>query len=130
VQLDAEQAKLSNQFNEVEIAERALRRCGGKGAFSGKQKSARAAGKASKTGEKHKTRNGRQALCVTTTPTGTEVWCCTRDEGGPLEVGNQVQASNRCKLRPSRAAVVSVAETSERDSGRYDPKRRAQANRR
>src|SRR5215471_14758405 len=60
----SEQAKLSNQFNEVEIAERALRRFGGKGAFSGKQRSVRAAGKASKTGEKHKTRNDRQALRV------------------------------------------------------------------
>ena len=64
MQLDAEQAKLSNQFNEVEIAERALRRFGGKGAFSGKQRSVRAAGNASKTGEKHKTRNDRQALRV------------------------------------------------------------------
>jgi len=70
-------------------------------------------------------RKRRQASCVTNTPTGTEVWCCTRDEGRPFEVGSQVQASNRCKLRPSKAAVVSVAETSERDSGRYDPKRRA-----
>ena len=32
-----------------------------------------------------------------------------RDEGRPLEVGGQVQASNRCKLRSSRATVVSVA---------------------
>jgi putative transposase len=47
-----------------------------------------------------------------------EVWSRTRDEGWPLEVGNQVQASNRCKLRPSRATVVSVAEKSERDFGR------------
>jgi len=59
-----------------------------------------------------------------------EVWSRTRDEGWPLEVGNQVQASNRCKLRPSRATVVSVAEKSERDFGRWDPKRRAKANRR
>jgi len=32
-----------------------------------------------------------------------------RDEGRPLEVGGQVQASNRCKLRSLRATVVSVA---------------------
>jgi hypothetical protein len=32
-----------------------------------------------------------------------------RDEGRPLEVGSQVQASNHCKLRSSRAMVVSVA---------------------
>ena len=32
-----------------------------------------------------------------------------RDEGRPLEVGGQVQASNRSKLRSSRATVVSVA---------------------
>src|ERR1700693_4338705 len=59
-----------------------------------------------------------------------EVWCCTRDEGKPLEVGSQVQASNRCKLRSSRATVVSVAEKPGLDFGRYDPERRAQANRR
>jgi hypothetical protein len=59
-----------------------------------------------------------------------EVWCCTRDEGRPLEVGSQVQASNRCKLRSSKAIVVSVAEKPGLDFGRYDPERRAQANRR
>jgi hypothetical protein len=37
------------------------------------------------------------------------MWSCTRDEGRPLEVCSQVPASNPCKLRPSRAAVVSVA---------------------
>jgi hypothetical protein len=37
------------------------------------------------------------------------VWNCTRDEGGPLEVGSQVQASNHCKLRSLRAIVVNVA---------------------
>jgi hypothetical protein len=37
------------------------------------------------------------------------VWSCTRDEGGPLEVGSQVQASNHCKLRSLRAIVVNVA---------------------
>jgi len=34
--------------------------------------------------------------------------CFTRDEGRPLEVGLQEQASNRLKLRRSRAVVVSV----------------------
>jgi hypothetical protein len=34
---------------------------------------------------------------------------CTRDEGGPLEAGSQVQASNHCKLLSSKAMVVSVA---------------------
>src|SRR3954469_20860125 len=38
-----------------------------------------------------------------------EVWRCTRDEGRPLEVRSQVPASNPCKLRSSRAIVVSVA---------------------
>jgi hypothetical protein len=36
------------------------------------------------------------------------MWNCTGDEGGPLEVGSQVWASNHCKLRLSKAAVVSV----------------------
>ena len=34
--------------------------------------------------------------------------CFTKDEGRPLEVGLQEQASNRLKLRRSRAVVVSV----------------------
>jgi hypothetical protein len=34
---------------------------------------------------------------------------CTRDEGGPFEVGSQVRASNHCKLLSSKAMVVSVA---------------------
>jgi hypothetical protein len=38
-----------------------------------------------------------------------EVWSFTEDEGGPLDAGSQVQASNHCKLLPLRAVVVSVA---------------------
>src|SRR5215467_4480404 len=34
---------------------------------------------------------------------------CTRDEGRSFEAGNQVQASNHCKLLSSKAMVVSVA---------------------
>jgi hypothetical protein len=34
--------------------------------------------------------------------------CCTRDEGRPLEVGLQGQASNHLKLLWSKAMVVSV----------------------
>jgi hypothetical protein len=44
-----------------------------------------------------------------THPRKKEMWSCARDEGGPLEVGSQVQASNPCKLRSLRAMVVSVA---------------------
>jgi hypothetical protein len=44
-----------------------------------------------------------------THPRTKEVRCCTRDEGRSLEVGSQVQASNHCKLRASRATVVNVA---------------------
>jgi transposase len=53
---------------------------------------------------------GRKRRVSRTHRQGKEVWCCMRDEGRPLEAGSQVQASNRCKLRSSRAAVVSVAE--------------------
>ncbi len=38
-----------------------------------------------------------------------EVWSRTGDGGRPLEAGSQVQASHHCKLRSSRAMVVSVA---------------------
>src|SRR6266851_2749560 len=37
-----------------------------------------------------------------------EMWSCPRDEGWPLEAGSQVQASNHCKLRSSRAMVVPI----------------------
>jgi hypothetical protein len=67
--------------------------------------------------------------CVPNTPRAKEVWSCTRDEGGPLGVGDQELAPNRCKLRTSRAAVVSVAGTAGRDPVRCGPERRAQANR-
>jgi len=38
-----------------------------------------------------------------------EVWSCMRDGGRSSEAGSQVLASNHCKLRSSKAAVVSVA---------------------
>ena len=37
---------------------------------------------------------------------------CTRDEGGPFEVGNQVLISSHRKLLLSKAMVVNVAEKS------------------
>src|SRR5215212_8639610 len=63
--------------------------------------------------------------CVPNTPAAKEVWSCTRDEGGPLGVGDQGLAPNRCKLRTSRAAVVSVAEKAGCDPVRCGPERRA-----
>ena len=39
---------------------------------------------------------------------------CTRDEGGPFEVGNQVLISSHRKLLLSKAMVVSVAERRDR----------------
>ena len=42
-------------------------------------------------------------------PVQTAVRNCTRDEGGPFEVGNQVLISSHCKLLSSKAMVVSVA---------------------
>jgi hypothetical protein len=36
---------------------------------------------------------------------------CMRDEGGPFGTGSQVQVSSHRKLLPSKAVVVSVAET-------------------
>jgi hypothetical protein len=43
---------------------------------------------------------------------------CTRDEGGPFEVGNQVLISSHRKLLLSKAMVVSVAEKPGHDPGR------------
>ena len=54
------------------------------------------------------------------TPVQTAIRNCTGDEGRPFEVDNQVLISNHRKLLWSKDTVVSVAEKSERDSGRHD----------
>jgi hypothetical protein len=48
------------------------------------------------------------------TPLHTAMRNCTRDEGWPFEVGNQVLISSHRKLLSSKAMVVNVAEKSER----------------
>src|SRR5215216_2957062 len=60
--------------------------------------------------------NGTWTVCHEHISRGKEVWRCTRDEGRPLEVRSQVPASNPCKLRSSRAIVVSVAAKGGRQS--------------
>ena len=42
-------------------------------------------------------------------PVQTAMRNCTRDEGGPFEVGNHGPISSRCKLLRSKVVVVSVA---------------------
>jgi hypothetical protein len=54
--------------------------------------------------------------------------CFIEDEGWPLEVGLQEQASNHLKLRGSRARVVSVEEKAEMNSVRCVLVRRTQVN--
>jgi hypothetical protein len=46
------------------------------------------------------------------TPVQTAMRNCTRDEGRPFKVGNQVLISSHRKLLSSKAMVVNVAETS------------------
>ena len=53
-------------------------------------------------------------------PVHTAMRNCTRDEGGPFEVGNQVLISSHHKQLSSKAMVVNVAEKSEQDFGRHD----------
>jgi methylphosphotriester-DNA--protein-cysteine methyltransferase len=53
-------------------------------------------------------------------PVHTAMRNCTRDEGGPFEVGSQVLSSSHRKLLSSKAMVVSVAETLGLDFGRQD----------
>jgi hypothetical protein len=55
--------------------------------------------------------------------------CCAEDEGWPLEVAIQVEASNRLKLLWSKAMVVSVKEKARQDLVRYVPWRRTPVNR-
>jgi len=52
-----------------------------------------------------------------------------RDEGRPLGVGVQAQASNHPLLLRSRGVVVREWERAGRDPVRYEPKRRTQVNR-
>jgi len=40
---------------------------------------------------------------------------CTRDEGRPFEIGNQLMISSHRKLLWSKATVVNVAETTGQD---------------
>jgi RNA-directed DNA polymerase len=54
-----------------------------------------------------------------------EVRNCVRDGGRPSGAGRQGQASNHCKLRRSKAGVVSVAEKAGLDPVRYGSERRA-----
>ena len=61
----------------------------------------------------------QMGLVSRVTPVHTAVRNCTRDEGRPFEVGNQVLTSSHRKLLSSKAMVVSVAETPGRDSGRH-----------
>ena len=58
------------------------------------------------------------AIVSQVTPVHMAVRNCTRDEGGPFEVGNQVLISSHRKLLLSKAMVVNVAEKSEQDSDR------------
>jgi hypothetical protein len=53
-------------------------------------------------------------------PVHTAMRNCSRDEGRPFEVGNQVLISSRRKLLWSKAVMVNVAEKSEQDFDRYD----------
>jgi hypothetical protein len=63
---------------------------------------------------------GTMGLVSRVTPVHTAMRNCTRDEGRPFEVGNQVWISNHRKLLWAKATVVNVAEKPEQDSGRYD----------
>jgi hypothetical protein len=51
-------------------------------------------------------------------PVQTALRNCTRDEGRPFEVGNQVLIASHRKLLSSKAMVVNVAEKSGQDSGK------------
>ena len=53
-------------------------------------------------------------------PVHTAVCNCTRDEGGPFEIGNQVLISSHRNLLWSKVTVVNVAEKPEQESGRHD----------
>ncbi len=64
---------------------------------------------------------GRSVPCLVSrvSPVHTAMRNCTRDEGRPFEVGNQVLISSHRKLLRSKSTVVNVAEKSEQDFGRH-----------
>jgi hypothetical protein len=62
VRVDAERAKLSDQLNELEITERALRRFGGKAVATEKRRRGRPARTAPTAGENRRARGGQDAL--------------------------------------------------------------------
>jgi len=53
-------------------------------------------------------------------PVHTAVCNCTRDEGRPFGIGNQLLISSHRKLLWSKATVVNVAEKPEQEFGRHD----------
>jgi hypothetical protein len=59
-----------------------------------------------------------KGLVSRASPVHTAMRNCTRDEGGPFGVGNQVPISSHRKLLRSKAVVVNVAEKSGHDPGR------------
>lgn len=61
MRLDVERTKLSDQLNELEIAERALSRFGGKGAATEKRRRGRAAKTATAAGVEPRARGAKQA---------------------------------------------------------------------
>ena len=61
VRLDAERTKLSDQLDELEIAERALKRFGGKGVTAEKRRMGRAVKTATAAGAEPKARGRQQA---------------------------------------------------------------------
>src|SRR3954466_1247146 len=83
---------------------------------SGRASSARASPTRSAASCQTLETSGTSTVCHEHISRAEEVWRCTRDEGRPLEVRSQVPASNPCKLRSSRAIVVSVAAKGGRQS--------------
>jgi len=61
IRVDAERTKLSDQLNELEITERALRRFGGKAGATGERRRGRPARTAPTAGQKRRARGVQQA---------------------------------------------------------------------
>ena len=60
-------------------------------------------------------RSDEMGLVSRVTPVHTAMRNCTRDEGWPFEVGNQVLISSPRKLLSTKAMVVNVAEKPEQE---------------
>ena|SRR5271168_2875486 len=104
--LDAEREKLSGQLNELEIAERVVKRFGGKAGTTGKRGRARPAQTAPAAGEKRRAR-GNQLVPTMSLSDATLKAVQAHDEGATAsEVLNYLSRKLGMTVRPNHLGIA------------------------